>query len=108
MFAPRQAHDGFKIGELRGIIWILRIHALKFRQLFIKRFAHLFGQRQILSLLAQFGSVVALLFIAQFALDVLNLLAQEVFLVLLVEVLTRLVLDLLLQLRILQLTIQNG
>ena len=91
-FAPGQRGYSLEIIELHVVVGVLRRDAVEFVDFLVEQGAHLFGEVFLGKFLAQFLCVLVLA-LAQFVLDILDLLLQEIFLLLLVEFLAGLVLN---------------
>ena len=89
VFVPRQAHHCLQIGELYAVIGTLRIKRIELIQLLIEDLAHLFRPLLILRFLFQLAVFGRAFAVAQFLLDVLDLLLQEIFALLFVDVFAR-------------------
>ena len=106
LLTPRQVGQRLEIVKFYAVIRVLRIKAFELLQLLIKRLLHFWWKVQIFCLLAQLFHV-AILRIAEFALNILNLLLQEIFFLLLIQLFARLILNMQLQRSILALSIQD-
>ena len=91
-FAPGQRGYGLEIIELHVVVGVLRRDAVELVDFLVEQGAHLFRKVFPREFLAQFLRVLVLA-LAQFVLDILDLLLQEIFLLLLVEFLACLVLN---------------
>ena len=107
LLPPRQVGQRLQIVKFYAVIRVLRIKAFELLQLFIKCLLHFWWKVQIFCLLSQLFHV-AILRIAEFALNILNLLLQEIFFLLLIQLFARLVLNMQLQRSILALSIQDA
>ena len=86
IFIPRQFHQGFKVIHLYGVLSSRWVHTLKLAELFMK---DLFGLRIPFFIFRFFFEFSNLLFgriIAQFLLNLLHLLMQDIIALLLVEI----------------------
>ena len=91
-FTPGQRGYGLEIVELHVVVGVLRRDTVELVDFLVEQGTHLFRKVFPREFLAQFLRVLVLAF-AQFVLDILDLLLQEIFLLLLVEFLARLVLN---------------
>ncbi len=105
---PRQIDDGLQILHLHRIIGRLRVEALQLVKLLVEDPGNRFRPLLACGLLFQFLHVPLVRIASQFLLDRLDLLLQEIFLLLLVDVLLRLHLDGSLQLYHLELPVQES
>ena len=82
---PRQAYQCLQIGELDRIVGALRIDVVKFGHLLLENLLGCLVPQFVLSLLKQFFLFRTAFTFSQFCSDVLDLLFQEVFLLLLLK-----------------------
>ena len=92
IFAPRQTDEGLKIAELHIEIGRLHLEAIQLLNLLVEGVLHLFRPFLTPSFFQQ-GSLLRRRTRANLSLQILNLLLQEIVLLLLIQVLTRLVAD---------------
>ena len=94
-FVPRQTDDRLQVLELHVVVGRLDVDAVQLRKLLVEDFGRLLAPMLCSSLVLEVGHVflpyARLVLVAQLALYVLHLLAKEVLALLLVEVATRLV-----------------
>ena len=97
-FIPRKTYNCLKILELYIVIWRLNVDAIQLGELLVEDFVYFLAPMFCLSLSLQVGHILLsdtrFILITKLALNVLNLLAKEVFALLLVEVATSLVFNL--------------
>ena len=86
IYVPRQGKQGLQISELHIIVWRLRINTLQLGNFFCKKFVHFLAPEFRRSLHAEFFNLT-ILATSQFILDVLDLLLQEIFLLLTINIL---------------------
>ena len=85
-FIPRQIHQGLEIVELGGVVWTLWVKRIEFLEFFLEGFLHILVPFLGLSLVENLFFLRTHIVAAQLFLDVLELLLQEVFTLLLVDV----------------------
>ena len=94
--APGKACEELQIVELYVIVWGLGRYAVELRNLFVEYLLHLGAPFLILAFILELGGVLVGYVYAELLLNILQLVLQEVFLLLLVQLLVRAVLDFLL------------
>ena len=86
ILAPRQIDHCLQIVELNAVVGALRIEHVELVEFLSEHLLHVFAPKLCLGFLFQFLALGRTLTVAQFLLDILNLLLQEVLTLLLVEV----------------------
>ena len=86
-FAPRQFHHRLQIVQLHTVLGTLLMQQVELVDFLAERLAHLLGPLLFLGSFDEFGPLWRTLAVAQLLLDVLDLLLQEIFALLFVDVL---------------------
>ncbi len=105
-FVPRQVHHGLQIGELNAVFRALGVEEVEFVEFLLEGLCHLVVPFLLGSLLLEFLALGRALAVAEFLLDVLDLLLQEVLSLLFIDVVACLRADVLLELEQLHLLVK--
>ena len=108
IFVPRQAEESLQVVELHVVVGRLGIGALQLDNLLLKQRGDLLVPLLLLGSFTHLSNILILHAATQFVLDVLHLLHEEVLALLLAQFLLGTLLDVVLQLRELHLTVEDG
>ena len=106
--APGQPHECLQVVQLHTVLRALRVEGVQFVQFFVECGCNVFGPYLVHGLFLQFFLLQVAVSPRQFLLDVLDLLLQEVFALLLVQVFAGFGSDVLFQFQQLYLTVNDA